>query len=78
MARDSKVEKMTEFIVRRFDEWGVPQLELCKIEAYDELGAGEKVCGIPLTARRRPQMCMRADVRTVRRMNDHHYFFAAD
>jgi hypothetical protein len=69
---------MREFIVRRFSEAGVPESEMSKVEAENELEAAEKACGIKLTSNQRPQMYMRADVRTVRTMNEHHPFYAVE
>ena len=67
---------MTEFIVRRFNEFAVPEIKLCKIAARNEHEAAEKACGVTLTATQRPQMYLRADVRIAQRMNDHHHFYA--
>jgi hypothetical protein len=69
---------MTEFIVRRFSDFGVPEIKLCKVEARNEHEAAEKACGVALTAKQRPAMYLRADVRTVQRMNDHHHFYEVD
>ena len=69
---------MTEFIVRRFNEFGVPETDLCKVEALNEHEAAEKACGIALTTKQRPQLYLRADVRIAQRMNDHHHFYAVD
>jgi len=68
---------MTVFIVRRY-EFGVPELELCKVEAQNEHEAAETACGVSLTAKQRPRMYLRADVRTVQQMNDHHHFYSVD
>ena len=67
---------MTEFVVRRFNNWGVPEIEMVHVEADTEQEAAEKVCGIALTSTPRSQMYLRADVRTAQRMNDHHHFYA--
>ena len=69
---------MREFIVRRYSDAGVPESEMSKVEAENELKAAEKVCGIKLTSKQRPQMYMRADVRTVQTMNEHHPFYAVE
>ena len=69
---------MTEFIVRRFNEFGVPETDLCKIEAENEREAAEKACGIALTRKQRPRIYLRADVRIAQRMNEHHHFYALD
>ena len=69
---------MTEFVVRRFNQFGVPETEICKVDARNEHEAAEKACGVKLTDSPRPQMYLRADVRTVQRMNDHHLFYAVD
>lgn len=68
---------MTKFIVRRFNH-GVPEMQLLRVEAHNEHEAAEQTCGVPLTANQRPQIYLRADVRIVQRMNDHHHFYALD
>jgi hypothetical protein len=67
---------MIEFIVRRFNEYGVPETEQLTVTAEDEHEAAEKACGVTLTATVRPQIYCRADVRRVQRLNDHHMFYA--
>jgi hypothetical protein len=69
---------MTEFIVRRFNEFGVPETNLCKVEAGSEHEAAEKACGVALATKQRPQMYLRADVRIAQRMNSHHHFYVLD
>jgi hypothetical protein len=69
---------MTEFIVRRFSDFGVPEVDLHKVEAQNEREAAEKICGVTLTDKQRPMMYLRADVRTAQRMADHHHFYAID
>lgn len=69
---------MTKFIVRRFSEFGMPESELRKVEAQTEHEAAEKACGYRLTAKQRPQMYLRADVRIVQKMHDHHHFHAVE
>jgi hypothetical protein len=67
----------TEFIVRRFNN-GVPEVDMCKVEAENAHEAAEKACGVALIADPRPRTHLRADVRVVQRMNDHHHFYAID
>jgi hypothetical protein len=67
---------MTEFVVRRFNNWGVPEIEMVHVEADTEQEAAETVCGMTLTSTPRSQMYLRADVTTAQRMNDHHHFYA--
>lgn len=69
---------MREFIVRRFNEAGVPDTEMSKVEAENELEAAEKICGVKLTDAVKANRYLRADVRTVQTMDDHHHFYAAD
>jgi len=69
---------MREFIVRRFSETGVPEFELHKIEAENEMDAAEKICGTQLTKDARAKLHRRADVRTVHTMNEHDFFHAVE
>ena len=50
---------MPEFIVRRFNEFGVPELELVKVDAENAHAAAEKACGSKLTDSERPQLYLR-------------------
>ena len=69
---------MREFIVRRFSVTGVPEFELHKIEAENEMDAAKKICGTQLTRNVRAKPYRRADVRTVHTMNEHNFFYAAE
>ncbi|HEY2070408.1 MAG TPA: hypothetical protein VGG48_12700 [Rhizomicrobium sp.] len=69
---------MKEFLVRRYSDAGVPETEMSKIEAENELEAAEKACGIKLTDKQRSNRYTRADVRTTQTMSEHHLFYAVE
>ena len=75
--KSPKRKNMTKFIIRRFN-LGVPEIEMLKVEAQNEQEAAEKACSGRLTTEPRPQIYLRADVRVVQKMNDHHLFSTKD
>ena len=68
---------MTTFKVMLYDKNGVPKDNGVNldVEAESMLEAAQKASGLTLTAKGRPQIYCRADVRLPMLLNSHNHFF---
>ena len=66
---------MPVFKVRRHTSIGRPEAKVRDVEANTELEAAEKVSGMQLTPERRDDRFIRADVRRLDDLQNHHFFY---
>jgi hypothetical protein len=63
------------FKVRRHTSIGRPEAKVRDAEANTELEAAEMVCGMQLTPEHRDDRFIRADVRRLDDLQNHHFFY---